>query len=67
MTTYHYDFNGNMIKSNKKGEVLTHSYNGFNQIEQTSLPDGAWQQTTYNPLGVRSSITENGLTSGSIN
>ncbi|WP_438435378.1 DUF6531 domain-containing protein [Gorillibacterium sp. sgz500922] len=58
---YSYDGNGNLVKSaNDQGE-RTYQYNGFNQLTQTVLKNGDWMRYAYDPWGLRTSISENGM------
>ncbi|ANE46718.1 hypothetical protein SY83_11040 [Paenibacillus swuensis] len=60
-TTFNYDPNGNMMSKlgpNGKDEF---KYNGFNQLIESAMSDGNWMRYSYDALGLRSSIAENGV------
>ncbi|WP_105616994.1 RHS repeat-associated core domain-containing protein [Vallitalea okinawensis] len=61
ITTYNYDLNGNLLTETKDGQTSNFTYNGFNQLTKAKLADGSWTENHYDALGLRTSITENGL------
>jgi len=58
---YTYDANGNMTQETQAGATRSYAYNGFNQIVETTLEDGSWMRYSYDPTGLRSSVSVNGV------
>ena len=61
-TTYSYDTVGNLTEKVTLDGVVTYVYDAFNQLTNVTNPDGAWQTSTYDAAGIRSMISENGIT-----
>ena len=49
---YEYDANGNRTKVTEDGsKITTYDYDNFNQLKQTTLPDGSYNKYTYDKAG----------------
>ncbi len=59
-TAYIYDNNGNLISENNNGAITSYKYDGFNQLIETTKPDGQWMANEYNPWGIRTASNING-------
>ncbi|MBE5951411.1 MAG: hypothetical protein E7260_07415 [Lachnospiraceae bacterium] len=62
ITTYSYDLVGNLTEKVTPDGTVTYTYDAFNQLTNVTNPDGTWQTSTYDASGIRSMISENGIT-----
>ena len=61
-TAYTYDANGNTIKAETGTDVAEYTYNQLNQLTSYESPDGTVTQYGYDGTGMRTSKTQNGIT-----
>ncbi|MBE5951416.1 MAG: RHS repeat protein [Lachnospiraceae bacterium] len=66
-TTYSYDAVGNLIEKITSDGTVTYTYDALNQLTNVTNPDGTWQTSTYDASGIRSMISENGITAEYVN
>ncbi|MBO5352645.1 MAG: hypothetical protein J6A77_05040, partial [Lachnospiraceae bacterium] len=62
VTEYAYDALGNLTAKTEAGGTTTYAYDALNQLSEVVNPDGTWQKNTYDASGIRSMVTENGIT-----
>ena len=66
-TTYAYDVLGNVTAKTDSMGTTAYTYNALNQLIKVVNPNGTWQGNTYDVSGIRSMITENGITTEYMN
>ena len=64
ISSYTYDSNGNLLTEATAGNVTSYAYNAFNRLTEVTKSDGTWMRNTYDALGMRTSVLENGIWTG---
>ena len=66
-TSYSYDAVGNLTEKVTPDGTVTYTYDALNQLSNVTNLDGTWQTSTYDASGIRSMISENGITTEYVN
>jgi YD repeat-containing protein len=61
---YTYDNSGNLLSESTAGNVTLYTYDAFNRLTEVTKSDGTWMRNTYDALGMRTSVLENGIWTG---
>ena len=61
-SSYSYDAVGNLTEKVTPDGTVTYTYDALNQLTNVTNPDGTWQTSIYDASGIRSMISENGIT-----